>query len=88
MPRPDNKKSSSAVFLSSSNRRPRPKSAETKPEKRDITETVFASGIVEPENKYNLTAQTDGYILALNYKENDIVKEGDIIAVVDNKTNG
>jgi len=60
---------------------------EGKPEYREITETVFASGILEPMDKYNLTAQAEGYITALNFKEGDIVKTGDVLAVVDNQQN-
>ena len=59
---------------------------ETSPEYRDITETVFASGVLVPENQYNLTAQSDGYLTSLNFEEGDIVKTGDLLAVIDNKT--
>lgn len=58
-----------------------------KPEYREITETVFASGSLEPMDKYNLTAQSEGYITALNFKEGDIVKTNDVLAVVDNQQN-
>jgi multidrug efflux pump subunit AcrA (membrane-fusion protein) len=63
------------------------KTIETKPERQDITETVFASGSLEPENKYNLTAQSDGYILSLKFSEGDTVKTGQVLAVIDNKNN-
>jgi multidrug efflux pump subunit AcrA (membrane-fusion protein) len=63
------------------------KSLETNPERKDITETVFASGTLEPENKYNLTAQTDGYIIDLKFDHGDIVKTGQVLAIIDNKTN-
>lgn len=63
------------------------KSAETKPIKKSITETVFASGVLVPENQYNLTAQSEGYIVALNFIEGDTVKEGAVLAVIDNKQN-
>ena len=63
------------------------KNNEVKPEFRDITETVFASGTLEPEGKYNLTSQSDGYLLSLNFKEGDMVKTGDVLAVVDNQPN-
>lgn len=62
------------------------KTEETKPVRKDITETVFASGILVPENQYNLTAQSDGYLINLNFEEGDIVKTGDLLAVIDNKT--
>lgn len=63
------------------------KDNEVSPVYRDITETVFASGTLEPEGKYNLTSQSDGYLVSLNFKEGDIVKTGDILAVVDNQPN-
>ncbi len=63
------------------------KSAETKPIRKNITETVFASGVLVPENQYNLTAQSEGYLIALNFIEGDTVKEGAVLAVIDNKQN-
>jgi len=62
------------------------KYTETKPEYRDITETVFASGVLVPENQYNLTAESDGYLIALNFEEGDIVETGYLLAEIDNKT--
>jgi len=63
------------------------KTNETKPIRKDITETVFASGTLEPENKYNLTAQTEGYIIQLKFDQGDTVKTGQVLAVVENKAN-
>lgn len=63
------------------------KTEETKPVRRDITETVFASGVLEAKNTYNLTAQTDGYIVQLNFEEGDLVTAGKILAVIDNREN-
>jgi len=54
---------------------------------KEITETVFASGALEPEGKYNLTAQSEGYLISLNFKEGDLVKAEQILCVVDNKQN-
>ena len=61
------------------------KTNEAKPERKDITETVFAPGTPEPE-KYNLTAQTEGYILELRFDDGDTVKTA-VLALIDNKTN-
>ncbi len=61
------------------------KTEETKPIRKDVTETVFASGILEADGTYNLTAQTDGYLVQINFKEGDLVKEGKVLAIVDNK---
>ncbi len=63
------------------------KNNETNPVYKDITETVFASGTLEPEGKYSLVAQSDGYLISLKFKEGDIVKTGNVLAVVDNQAN-
>ena len=63
------------------------KTNETKPIRKDITETVFASGSLEPENKYNLISQSEGYIVELKFNNNDEVKAGQLLAIIDNKTN-
>lgn len=60
---------------------------ELHPVRKDITETVFASGILDPEEKYNLTAQSDGYLLHVNFKEGDLVKTNQLLVVIDNKAN-
>jgi multidrug efflux pump subunit AcrA (membrane-fusion protein) len=61
------------------------KSNEVSPQYKDITETVFASGVLEPNDKYNLTAQSEGYIVKLNFTDGDIIKAGDVLAIVDNQ---
>jgi multidrug efflux pump subunit AcrA (membrane-fusion protein) len=63
------------------------KNSEIKPVRKAVTETVFASGILVPEDKYNLTAQNNGYLVALNFMEGDTVKEGKVLAVIENKQN-
>jgi RND family efflux transporter MFP subunit len=50
-------------------------------------ETVFASGVLEPEGKYNLTAQTDGYIVELRFDDGDTVQKDQVLAVIDNRSN-
>lgn len=62
-------------------------SDEISPQRKDISELVFASGSLESDNKYNLTAQTDGSIVKLNAEEGEYVKVNQIIAVIDNKQN-
>ncbi len=57
-----------------------------KPIRKNITETVFASGVLVPDNQYNLTAESDGYLMRLNFDEGDTVKRNDLLAVIDNKT--
>jgi multidrug efflux pump subunit AcrA (membrane-fusion protein) len=63
------------------------KAIEVKPQRRDITEMVFASGMLEADDQYNLTAQTDGYLVQMNFKEGTIVSNGQIMAVIDNDQN-
>lgn len=63
------------------------KTQETKPIRKDVTETVFASGILEANDSYNLTAQTDGYLIQIQFNIGDLVKEGQVLAVIDNKQN-
>ena len=60
------------------------KEEEIHAERRDLTETVFASGQLEPEELYNLTAQTDGYITVLGFTEGDLLNQGDTLVVIDN----
>jgi len=60
---------------------------ETSPIRKDVIETVFASGILEPEGMYNLTAQTSGYLTEISFKEGDLITEGTILAVIENKEN-
>jgi len=61
------------------------KTEETTPIRKDVTETVFASGVLEAKNTYNLTSQVDGYLVSINFNEGDIIQKGFVIAVVDNK---
>jgi len=64
------------------------KTEETKPIRKDVTETVFASGILEAKNTYSLTAQADGYLVAVNFNEGDMVEANHVLAVIDNKESG
>jgi HlyD family secretion protein len=70
-----------ALFLNSCGK----KTEETKPIRKTVTETIFASGVLEARNTYYLSAQADGYLIAVNFEEGDMVSEGKILAVVDNK---
>lgn len=60
---------------------------ETHPIRKDITEMVFASGVLEAKGSYELKAQADGYIREVFFNENDLVKEGQLLAVIDNEQN-
>ena len=53
--------------------------------KRDTkTETIFAAGNLVANDRYNLTAQTDGYIQSISVKEGAVVTLGQNIAVINN----
>ncbi len=60
---------------------------ETSPQKKDLVEMVFASGVLQADDQYNLTAQTDGYITRLSFNEGDMVKAGQLLAFIDNNQN-
>lgn len=71
-----------ALFISCDRQR-----FEKKPIRRNITETVFASGILVPDDQFDLTAQSDGYLIKINFDEGDTVKTGSVLAVIENKQN-
>jgi len=48
-------------------------------EKRDITQTVTATGIIDPEFKVIITPEVTGEIISLPVKEGDFVKKGDLL---------
>ena len=57
---------------------------EVSPIKKDITETVFASGSLEAEDQYQLIAQTEGYIEDMFFDEGDSIKLGQELARIEN----
>ena len=63
------------------------KEQEVKPIVQDIKELVFASGELEWDDEYNLTAQTDGVLTDANFDVGNKVLKGNILARIDNKTN-
>ncbi len=58
---------------------------ETTPVVQDIKELVFASGELQWDDAYNLTAQTDGILINADFEIGNEVKKGDLLAKVDNK---
>jgi multidrug efflux pump subunit AcrA (membrane-fusion protein) len=62
-------------------------SEEIRPIFKDIKELVFASGELEWDNAYNLTAQTDGVLTNANFEVGNRVLKGDFLASIDNKSN-
>ncbi len=60
---------------------------EVKPIIQDINELVFASGELEWDNAYNLTAQTDGILTNADFEIGNKVSKGNVLAKVDNPMN-
>lgn len=60
------------------------KQQEVSPVRNDITETVFASGQLVANDRYNLTAQSEGYLSAILVTEGSEVTMGQLIAEIDN----
>lgn len=58
---------------------------EITPVRQDIKELVFASGELQWDDAYNLTAQTDGILMDANFDVGNQVIKGDSLAKVDNK---
>ena len=50
-----------------------------KVQKRDITQTVTATGTIDPEFKVVITPEVTGEIISLPVKEGDIVKKGQLL---------
>jgi multidrug resistance efflux pump len=59
---------------------------EVKPVRKNITETVFASGSIEAIDKYNLSSQTEGYLMELFVQDGDSVSTGQLLARIDNSS--
>lgn len=68
------------VFLFSCNRE-----KEVKPIVKDVKELVFASGDLQWDNAYNLTAQSDGVLINANFEVGNKVLKGNILAMIENK---
>ncbi len=58
-----------------------------KPVVQDIKELVFASGTLEWENSYKLTAQTDGVLTNVDFEIGDAVAKGKLLAKIENNNN-
>jgi macrolide-specific efflux system membrane fusion protein len=55
----------------------------TLPVRKNIEDAVFASGHIEQENNYTVSAKVDGIILSFPFKEGDSVSQGDVIARIE-----
>ncbi|MCI5055989.1 MAG: HlyD family efflux transporter periplasmic adaptor subunit [Flavobacteriales bacterium] len=63
------------------------KVSETQPIKKDVTETVFASGSLKAKGWYQLKAQTTGYLATVNFESGDLVKKDQVLAIIQNTEN-
>lgn len=54
--------------------------------KRELTETVSASGRIQPQTKVNITSEVTGEIMDLKVKEGDQVRLGQLLIVLDTVT--
>lgn len=64
------------------------KEATIKPERKAITEAVYASGFLVPKNEYKVFALSDGYIVAKNKEGGSDVKRGEEIYKIQNDASG
>lgn len=60
------------------------KPEQTSVELKDITESVYASGIVKSKNQYQVFSKVNGIIEQLFVKEGDLIKKGQIILKIAN----
>ena len=63
------------------------KNEEVQPKNQDIKELVFASGQLEWDDSYNLTAQTDGVLQNATFDIGNTITKGKVIATLDNEIN-
>jgi len=50
--------------------------------KRNITQVVSGTGVINPETKVDVSAEISGEIVQLPYKEGDTVKKGDLLVKI------
>jgi HlyD family secretion protein len=55
------------------------KQKQIEPQIRLLTEAVYASGVLVPENEYKVLSQSDGYVQSALVKEGDTVKKGQLL---------
>jgi HlyD family secretion protein len=61
------------------------KQKQAEPQIRLLTEAVYASGVLVPENEYKVFSQTDGFIESALVKEGDTVKKGQLLFKLTNE---
>jgi HlyD family secretion protein len=58
----------------------------TKPTVENITESVYASGVIKSKNQYQVFATVNGLIQKVLVAEGDLIKKGDPLFVIKNET--
>ena len=58
---------------------------EAQAERKDITETIEQSGVIEPYERYEITSLVKGEIISSPYEEGDYVNEGDTLYQIDDE---
>jgi macrolide-specific efflux system membrane fusion protein len=54
----------------------------TTPTRKNIEDTVFASGFIEQENQYTISARADGILTTIRVSEGDIITNNTTVAVL------
>jgi multidrug efflux pump subunit AcrA (membrane-fusion protein) len=62
------------------------KKKEIHPQMRQLTEAVYASGTMVPENEYKVVASIQGYLQKALVKEGDSIKKGQLLFTLLNET--
>jgi multidrug resistance efflux pump len=62
------------------------KKKEIHPQMRQLTEAVYASGTMVPENEYKVVASIQGYLQKALVKEGDSIKKGQLLFTLINET--
>src|SRR5690349_23930564 len=62
------------------------KTETTRPVIENITESVYASGVVKAKNQYQVFANVSGTINKIMVTENDVVKKGTPLSIVLDKS--
>lgn len=58
----------------------------TFPTKKNISESVFASGLIKAKNQYRAFANTNGILSSLSVEEGELVEEGQILLEISNES--
>ncbi len=61
------------------------KTLEVQPTLKQLTEAVYASGTLVPENEYKVVSSTDGFLKQALVKEGDTVKKGQLLFALSNE---